>query len=68
MASMYPDLNEGENTQVKSNETVAYSGPDKGNDVEEKKTKKEDANIVVTLSPMSGLHSSDSLLLLLEVL
>lgn len=36
MASMYPDLNEGENTQVKSNETVAYSGPDKGNDVEEK--------------------------------
>jgi len=36
MASMYPDLNEGENTQVKSNETVAYSGPDKKNDVEVK--------------------------------
>jgi len=39
MASMYPDLNEGENSQVKSNETVAYSGPDKQNDVEEQNKK-----------------------------
>lgn len=33
---MYPDLNEGENTQVKTNETVAYSGPGNQNDVEAK--------------------------------